>query len=75
MNKSSSTRSVFENDEVANLCFMVQQRQKNKLLKVSDSNSDFNPSYNELQNVLIEMHGDAMNAFKKIGSQREPFSS
>ena len=42
----------------------------NKLLEVSDSYSDSNPSYDELQNALIEMHGDAMNAFKKIDSQK-----
>jgi len=41
-----------------------------KSLEVSDSDSDLNPSYNKLQNVLIEMHGDDINAFKKIGSQK-----
>jgi len=45
-------------------------RPKNKLLEVSGSDSDSNPSYDELKNALIEMHGDAMNAFKKIGSQK-----
>jgi hypothetical protein len=65
MNKFSSTRSDSNNDEVANLWFMGQQRQKNKLLEVSDLDSDNNPSYNELQNVVIEMHGDVMNAYKK----------
>jgi len=44
--------------------------QKKKPLEVSDSDFDFNHSYNELQNVLVEMHGDVMNAFKKIGSQK-----
>jgi len=49
---------------------MGQQRQKRKPFEVSDLDSDFNPYYNELQNFLIEMHGDAMNAFKKTSSQK-----
>lgn len=49
---------------------MGQQRQTEKPLEVSDSDSDFNPSYNELKNVFIEMHGDVPNAFKKSVSQK-----
>jgi hypothetical protein len=44
--------------------------QKKKQNEVSDSDYDFNPSYNELQNVLIEIYGDAMNTSKKIGTQK-----
>jgi len=42
--ETSSTRSDSENDEVAQLCLMGQ---KKKPLEVSDSDSYFNPSYNE----------------------------
>jgi len=62
-----SSRSDSENDEVAQSCFI---RQKKKPHEVNDSDSDFNPSYNELQNVLVEMHGDAMKAFKTIDTQK-----
>jgi peptidoglycan hydrolase CwlO-like protein len=41
-----------------------------KSIEVSDRKSKLNPSYDELQNVLVEMHGDAMNAFKTIGTQK-----
>jgi len=44
------TRSDSKYDEVAQLCFMGQ---KKKPHEVSDLDSDFNPSYNELQNVLV----------------------
>lgn len=37
----------------------------------SDSDSDYNPSYSELQNYLEEMHGDAVKAFKKISAQNK----
>ena len=49
--------------------------QRKKSIEVSDRKSKLNPSYDELQNVLVEMHGDAMNAFKTIGTQRELFSN
>ena len=65
--ETSSTQSDSENYEVAQLCFTGQ---KKNLFEVSDSDSDFNPPYNELKNVLIEMHGDAMKAFKIIGTQK-----
>jgi hypothetical protein len=63
----SSTKRDSENYEIAQLCFM---RQRKKSIEVSDRNSKFNPSYDELQNVLVEMHEDAMNAFKTIGTQK-----
>ena len=63
----SSTKSDSENDEIAQLCFMGQRK---KSIEVSDHSSKFNPSYDALQNVLVEMHGDAMNAFKTIGTQK-----
>ena len=66
-NEVSSTISDSENDEISQLCFMGQRK---KSIEVSDRNSKFNPSYDELQNVLVEMHGDAMNAFKTIGAQK-----
>lgn len=44
--------------------------QRKKSIEVSDRNFKFNPSYDELQNVLVEMHEDAMNAFKTIGTQK-----
>jgi len=69
--ETSSTRSDSENDEVAQLCFMGQ---KKKPLEVSDSDSNFNHSYNELQNAIVEMHGDAMKAFKTIGTPKESYS-
>ena len=65
--EESSTKSDSENDEIAQLCFMGQRK---KSIKVSDRKSKFNPSYDELQNILVEMHGDAMNAFKTIGTQK-----
>jgi hypothetical protein len=63
----SSTKRDSENYEIAQLCFMQQRK---KSIEVSDRNSKFNPSYDELQNVLVEMHEDAMNAFKTIGTQK-----
>jgi len=44
--------------------------QRNKSIEVSDQNSKLKPCYNELQNVLDEMHGDRMNAFKTIRDQK-----
>jgi len=44
--------------------------QRKKSIEVSDRKSKLNPSYDELQNVLLEMHGDPMNAFKTIGTQK-----
>jgi len=44
--------------------------QRKKSIEVSDRKSKHNPSYDELQNVLVEVHGDAMNAFKTIGTQK-----
>jgi len=69
--ETSFTRSDSEN-EVVTLCFMGEKEKPPVVSdspEVSDSNSDFNPSYDELKNILIEMHGDAMNAFKNIGPQ------
>jgi len=63
----SSTKSDSENDEISQLCFMGQRK---KSIEVSNPRSKINPSYDELQNVLVEMHGDAMNAFKTIGTQK-----
>ena len=65
--EESSTKNDFENDEIAQLCFMGQRKNS---IEVSDRNSKFKPSYDELHNVLVEMHGDAMNAFKTIGTQK-----
>jgi hypothetical protein len=44
--------------------------QRKKSIEVSNQKSKLNPSYDELQNILIEMHGDAMNAFKTIGAHK-----
>jgi len=44
--------------------------QRKNSIKVSDLHSDFNPSYDELQNVLEEMHEYAMKDFKTIGTQK-----
>ena len=63
----SSTKSDSQNDEITQLCFMGQRK---KSVEVSDQNYKFNPLYDELQNVLVEMYGDAMNAFKTIGTQK-----
>jgi len=35
-----------------------------------DSDSNFNFSYKEWQNALVEMHGDAMNALERICAQK-----
>jgi len=64
----SSKKNDSENDEIAQLCFMGQRK---KSIEVSDRNSKFNPSYDELHNILVEMHEDAMNAFKTIGTQKK----
>jgi len=44
--------------------------QRKKSIEVSNQNSQTNPSYSELQNVLVEMYEDAMNAFKTIRTQK-----
>jgi len=44
--------------------------QRKKSIEVSDRNSKPKPSYDELQNVPVEMHEDAMNAFKIIRNQK-----
>jgi len=65
--KVSSTKRDSENDEIAQLCFMGQRK---KSIEVSDKKFKLNPSYDEFQNVLVQMHEDAMNAFKTIGTQK-----
>jgi len=65
--EKSSTKSDSENDEIAQLCFMGQRK---KSIEVSDRNSKPKPSYDELQNFLVEMHGNTMNAYKTIGNQK-----
>ena len=37
----------------------------------SDSKSESNPSYEELQQALVDMHGDAMKAFEKLIAQKK----
>jgi hypothetical protein len=64
-----STLNDSEKDEVSHLCLMRHKKKHNELT-YSDSDSYFNPSYNELQNFLIEMHGDALNVFNKIGTKK-----
>jgi len=55
----SSTKSDSESDEIAHLYFMGQRKNS---IEVSYPHFKFNPSYNELQNVLVEMHGDSITA-------------
>ena len=51
-----------ESDEVAHLCFIGHNKKKNEVT-YSDSYSKFNASYNELQQALVDMHGDASDEF------------
>jgi len=53
--EESSTKCDSESDEIAQLCFMGQRK---KSIEVSNQSSKSNPSYSELQNVLVEMHGE-----------------
>jgi hypothetical protein len=55
----SSTKSDSKNDEISHLCFMGQKKNS---IEVSNSNSNSKPSYDELQNILIEMHEATMKA-------------
>jgi len=63
----SSTKSDSESDETSHLCFMGQRKNS---IEVSNPHSKLNPSYDELPNILVEMDGDSMKAFKTIGTQK-----
>jgi len=39
--------------------------------EVTYSDSESNPSYEELQMALIDMHSDEMKTFKKLSSQKK----
>jgi translation initiation factor 2 alpha subunit (eIF-2alpha) len=48
----------------------VKKKKKNKVT-YSDSNSEFKPSYEELQQAIKEMHGEALNAFERLIAQKK----
>jgi len=58
----------FENDEVAHLCFMGHMKKQNEVIY---SDSESNPSFEELQQDLVDMYGDAMKDFEKLIFQKK----
>ena len=63
-----SIKSDSENDEITHLFFMGQ---RNNFVQVSNPHPNTNPSYDELQNIFVEMHDNAMKSFKTIGTERK----
>jgi translation initiation factor 2 alpha subunit (eIF-2alpha) len=64
----TSVLTEFENDEVVHLFFMGHMKKRNEVIY---SNSESNPSYEELQQALVDMYGDSMKAFEKLISQKK----
>lgn len=56
----------------AHVCLMAHH--KEKYLEVSDSNSHFKPSYDQMSKAFREMHTNALNDIKKTSLQKEMIS-
>ena len=67
-NNNSSTQSEPDNGEIANLCLMGHKH--HEVIR-SDSESESNPSYEELQQAIVDMHDDAIKAFEKSIAQKK----
>jgi len=63
----ASTTSDSKNDEIAQFYFMGDKKKQNEV-PYSDSDSESNPSYEELQKTLIDMHGKA---FPKLSVEKK----
>jgi Txe/YoeB family toxin of Txe-Axe toxin-antitoxin module len=66
--EEDSSSNDSDNEEIANLCLMAHIR-KHKQHEVSDS--DNQPSYDELQNAFNEMYGEALDTFRKLSRQKK----
>jgi hypothetical protein len=51
-----------QSDEVVHLCFIGHKKNRNELTYF-DTGSKFNSSYEELQQALVDMHGDACDEY------------